>query len=55
MSLIVLSFKFRVIRLPNGLTALLISDLEEANNTNYKDYGASCSSVKQVKKDVKKV
>ena len=48
-------FKFRVVRLPNGLTALLISDLEGANNTNYKDYEATCSSAKQVKKDVRKV
>jgi len=52
--LIVLSFKFRVIRLRNGLTILLISDLEEANNDNmkYKDYEENCSSANRIKKDV---
>ena len=55
--LIVLSFKFRVVRLRNGLTALLISNLEEANNDDmkYKDCKEGCSSAKRVKRDVWKV
>ncbi|KYN27508.1 Nardilysin [Trachymyrmex cornetzi] len=46
--------EYRVVRLTNGLTALLISDLEGANNDdmNYKDYEAGCSSAKRVKRDV---
>jgi len=55
--LIVLSFKFRVVRLRNGLTALLISDLEEENNDDmkYKNYEEGYSSANRVKRDVWKV
>jgi len=43
-----LSFKFRVIKLANGLTALLISGLEGADNDD-EDFKVSCSSAKQDK------
>ena len=51
--LFVLSFKFRVVRLQNGLTALLISGLEGANydDMNYNDREKSSSS----KRDISKV
>ena len=54
---ICLLFKFRVIRLQNGLTALLISDLEKAyyDDMSYNDYEEGSSSAKRVKKDVRKV
>ncbi|XP_011051509.1 PREDICTED: nardilysin-like [Acromyrmex echinatior] len=46
--------EYRVVRLRNGLTALLISNLEEANNDDmkYKDCEEGCSSAKRVKRDV---
>ena len=55
--LFVLSSKFRVVKLQNGLTALLISGLEKANydDTSYKDYEEGSSTVKRLNTDVWKV
>ncbi|KAG5318470.1 NRDC protein, partial [Acromyrmex heyeri] len=46
--------EYRVIKLQNGLTALLISDLEGAyyDGMSYKNYGKDSSSAKRVEKDV---
>ena len=54
--LFVLSFKLRVVRLQNGLTALLISGLKRENygNMNYKDHEEAGPS-KRVKRDISKV
>ncbi|KYM76122.1 Nardilysin [Atta colombica] len=45
---------YRVVKLQNGLTALLISGLEKANydDTSYKDYEEGSSTVKRLNTDV---
>jgi len=52
-----LFLKFRVIRLQNGLTALLISDLGGAHyyDMSCKDYEEGSSPTKRIKRDVWKV
>lgn len=55
--LFLLSFKFRVVKLQNGLTVLLISGLEKLNyeDMSYKDYEEGSSTVKQLNSDIRKV